>query len=447
MTTSGKRANFASIQASHVIPMKEMKSNRVLTGAEATIASKVGKPFVFISKDYGVVEKIDGSKVTIKHSTPKDGNVVLLLTDIDDNVFIRDVYDAITTRGYSVTTDDKLDVKYRVYIGTGKVSNEYIKVKENKFLGSALKDIKITPTDSRVETYSLKSWSSKIEGGTSIKHNMTTNLRVGDKVEPDQVVVYDSGFFEPNIYDSKSVVLRMGSYGTVAFVETKTTYEDSIIFNSSMLEKTGETKYKIVSKVLDVTSHITNVLPEKTEVRHGDKLMTIMDINLMDSSLSDRARDILSDVNDSSPKANGNGIIDRIDVIYNCELEDMDQSIRILADISNKRFKEESGVDGRVTSEYSIYGIPLMAGQIELKYYVVSEADTKIGDKFIIGHQLKNTVGDVLDDIKTESGESIDMIFSNRSVLARITNSGYIIGTTNLLMKHFTDKAIKAYRS
>lgn len=448
MTDSAKRANFASTQASHVIPMKVMKSYRVWTGAEPVMASKVGKPFVFTADDFGVVESITKSKVVIKYTKPELSNMILISADDYNQSLVRDVYMYLVEKGYTVTTDVKAKVKYKIFVGDRIVKDtDIISITNIKQVKVGLNGIPKVKTKEYNKTYSLRSWASKIEGNQSIKHNMTTILRVGDKVEPGMAITYDESFFEPNIYDKKSIVIKMGCSYNVAFIEKKTTYEDSMEINGKILNDTGETKYKILSKVVDVTSHITNTLTEGTKVKYGDKLMTIIDSSLLfDNTLTEQAKQILSEASDASPKANANGIIDRIDVIYNCELDAMDKSIRELADISNKRFKDEYGTDGKVTSEYSISGQPLMANQIELKYYISYQADTKIGDKFNIVHQLKSTVGAIRTNIETEDGEQIDYIFSNKSVLARITNSGYTIGVMNVLMKDIINKAIIAYR-
>ena len=158
-------------------------------------------------------------------------------------------------------------------------------------------------------------------------------------------------------------------------------------------------------------------------------------------------REILKDVSDNSPKADVNGVIDRIDVMYNCELDMMSSNVRLLADRSNKRFMSEQGTDGKVTSEYSISGNPLLENQIELKYYISYFSKTKVGDKFIIGSQLKNTIGKILSDITTlDRLKRIDYIFSNKSTFARIVNSAYIVGTTNLILERGTENAVNIYR-
>lgn len=432
--------------------MRVMKSNYLWTGGEASIASKVGKPFVYTAETTGIVESISNTKIVINYSSPKKENVIFVnfditsLKDLKMSILINNVSTYLNTLGYRVTTDNKEAVKYKVYIGKSDNKN-VITVDNLSLYKTQLKTIVKAPMTSYKKTYSLRSWASKIEGNQSLKHNMTTNLKVNQSVIAGDVLVYDDSYFEPNIYDSKSIILKMGATYRIAFVENKTTYEDSTEISSKVLGDTGEVKYKILSKVIDTTSHITNVIPEGSKVTYGDKLMTILDNTLLiDKTLTDKAKEILSEASDSSPTANANGVIDRIDVIYNCELDDMDASIRELADISNKRFKDELGTDGRVTKEYSIAGVPLAPNQIELKYYISYSADTKIGDKFVVGHQLKCTVGTIRTDITTEDGEPVDFIFSNKSVLARITNSSYIVGAVNILMADIIKEAVTAYR-
>ncbi|NCB03856.1 MAG: hypothetical protein EOM67_17135 [Spirochaetia bacterium] len=59
---------------------------------------------------------------------------------------------------------------------------------------------------------------------------------------------------------------------------------------------------------------------------------------------------------------------------------------------------------------------------------------------------IKSTIGAILEDIQTEDGERIDYTFSNKSVLARITNSGYTLGIIGNMMKEITKRAVIAYR-
>jgi len=444
LADSPNRVNFSSVQASHIIPMREMRSTRLWTGGESVIAGKVGKPFVEVAEDYGVVKKVSKKSISIEYSTPNttiDIQCGFIKPEILNYIVLE-----ITNKGY--VTNIHMDVKLKSveYTIDGKTSTTKL-WKKTSDIDAFIKSLPKKKVDTSTKKHTMADWASKVEGGTSIRHTMGTSLVVGDVVKPGQAVIYDTGFFEPNIYDPSSIVLKMGSFFNVAFIEKKTTYEDSIEFNRAIVERTGETKYGVSSKIIQSDDYITNLIPEGSEVSYGDKLMTIVDSNLVGSEgISDRAKLILSEAVDASPESKYDGVIDRIDVIYNCELEDMNESVRALADISNKRFMDSRGVTGQVDSQYSIDGAPLNKGEIEIKYFISSEEDTKTGDKFIIGHQLKNTIGNILDEIETEDGEQVDLIFSTRSTEARIAPSTFINATTNAIMKDATNRAITAYR-
>ena len=421
--------------------MRNMKVNRLWTGAETVVASKAGAPFTYSANDYGIVVSKGKNNITVEYNeTVESLEVKCGITDLS---LLSNLTLSVMKKGYTASISISPEMKGVEVIYNNK-TNTFNQIKKVSDVENIVNSLVKKKGKKTTKKYSLRAWSSKIEGGMSIKHEMTTSLSVGSTVTPGQVITYDSGFFEPNIYDKTALTLKMGGLYKVAFVEKKTTYEDSIEMNRAILAETGEVKYGVASKVIEVTAHVTNTLPEGSKVSYGDKLMTIIDSSLIsDDSISERSKQILSEADDASPESKYNGIIDRIDVIYNCELDEMDPSVRELADKSNKRFMDERGTTGQVDAQYSIEGKPLLNGEIELKYYITSEADTKAGDKFIIGHQLKNTIGDIRDNIETEDGERVDAIFSTRSTMARIAPSTFINATINTILEDVTKEAIK----
>ena len=69
-----------------------------------------------------------------------------------------------------------------------------------------------------------------------------------------------------------------------------------------------------------------------------------------------------------------------------------------------------------------------------------------IGDKAILGNQMKFTVGDVFfNDVRTKDGTDIDMLFSARSIGNRIVCSPFQIGTTSMLLEKITDNIVDMY--
>ena len=69
-----------------------------------------------------------------------------------------------------------------------------------------------------------------------------------------------------------------------------------------------------------------------------------------------------------------------------------------------------------------------------------------IGDKAILGNQLKFTVGSVYDyELKTDDGTEIDMVFSNISIKNRVVISPDAIGTTATVLDLVGKKAVDMY--
>lgn len=59
---------------------------------------------------------------------------------------------------------------------------------------------------------------------------------------------------------------------------------------------------------------------------------------------------------------------------------------------------------------------------------------------------MKTVFGEVYqDDIITESGETVDAIFGQKSIRYRIVSSPEIIGTTNTLLRVIGQKACQLY--
>ena len=88
--------------------------------------------------------------------------------------------------------------------------------------------------------------------------------------------------------------------------------------------------------------------------------------------------------------------MDNIEVYYNCELEDMSKSLRDVAISSDKRLKEKTGYTGKVNSSYSINGVPLEVGKVEIKVFLSIVDATGIADKAIYGNQLMHSQAFVL---------------------------------------------------
>ena len=120
--------------------------------------------------------------------------------------------------------------------------------------------------------------------------------------------------------------------------------------------------------------------------------------------------------------------------------------LKKLIEYSDKVLLATKGFPGKVTSGYSIQGVPLQENTCEIKIYIDIVEKMGTGDKAVFGNQIKCTVGEVFDyDLTTESGDKIDSVFSNMSLKARIVNSPDLIGTTTTLVYKIQQQALDMY--
>ncbi len=155
-----------------------------------------------------------------------------------------------------------------------------------------------------------------------------------------------------------------------------------------------------------------------------------------------------------SPQAKLKGRIERIEVYYNGDVEDMSASLRALVTASDKRIALRNTSVGRkaftgsVTEEFRIGTDPLLMDTACIRIYMGAMVSAGSGDKAVFANQLKTVIGRVFNDnVRTESGLPIDAIFGAKSLAARIVTSPYLIGTTTTLLIEATKRVVRAYRS
>lgn len=269
----------------------------------------------------------------------------------------------------------------------------------------------------------------------------------GDKFIKDDTLAYDALFFEPDIFNPKRVIYKQGDVLTVALLEDPETYEDSTGISKHINERMATVSTKIKSIVVDKTDVIENLVKIGDKVEPETTLLSILDNMVEPNKLDSRTLELFKALKTKSPTAKVKGTINKIEVKYNCKFEELSDSIKIIAEESNKKLKADIGFTGDVSEGgYSIEGVPLLPNQVEIKIYILTDVGMGIGDKLIYGNQLKCTVGEVFDyDLKAEDGTVIDTTFSLRSIAARIVTSPISMGTTSMCIELLQKKAIEEY--
>lgn len=291
--------------------------------------------------------------------------------------------------------------------------------------------------------------------GLTMPHTISTDLKEGDTFEIGSPIAYNVNFFERDVLDSSQLVLKSTMLARVALLESPDTFEDSSAISKELSIKLTAEQTKIKDIVVNFDQEIHRMVREGDKVEPESILCIIEDaMSARNDFLDEDTLDTLKVLGSPSPQAKIKGTIERIEVYYNGELEDMSESLRAIVNNSDKRIMARNASVGKraytgsVTDEFRIGTDPLLMDTACIRIYMGTTVAAGSGDKAVFANQLKTVIGRVYNDnVKTESGIKIDALFGATSLAARIVTSPYLIGTTTTLLKVLADRAIKAYES
>lgn len=341
---------------------------------------------------------------------------------------------------YDIMIASRLQDKYCT---VAEAPGEVIKVTDKVIV------VKYQVLESKVtynKEYKLYSWYSKIESNSTFKHTIVSNVIKGEKVEKDDVICYDTAFFIPDVYDKSRVVYIQSTLVNLAFIDDIDTYEDSTTLSYELSELMSINAIKLKSNRIKATDNIIDLINIGDKVIPTTSLYSITNQIIDLSDLDEEAIETFKNMNSTSPKAKYTGVVDNIVIYYNCSIEDLSPTIRELVKVSDARLLESTGHTGKVNSSYSIKGVPLMEGEIEMRIFISIRDDMSIADKMIWGNQMKCTVGGLFKKITTfDTKETVDATFSSMSIAKRITPSVIKMGVLGSVAKKIESLAITAY--
>ena len=290
--------------------------------------------------------------------------------------------------------------------------------------------------------------------GSVYPHDVITKLKPGQKFVKGDAIAYNTSFFEQDFIDPKRIVLKSSLMARVALMESPLTHEDSSAISTRLSQRLKAKTTKVKSFTVNFKQEIVNPVAIGDSVKPDTVLLTISDeITSVGGTFNENDLAVLSRLSKSSPKAKYFGTIDRIEVLYHGDKEDMTTSLRTLADASDRMFAAEARavgepvITGSVNGDYRVKGTPLTLDNAEIKIYMTVSNEPGVGDKAVFGLQLKSThSSSYANRVTDENGVEVDAIFGARSVANRIVESFYIIGTTSTLALEIGKRAVKAYR-
>lgn len=315
------------------------------------------------------------------------------------------------------------------------------------------KQLKVKYASGSEKTYRLGATYGRMEGSV-YRHNLVTDLKMGQKFKVGEYLTYNDGFFERDWLNPEYLVMKFNKTITVALSMSDEVYEDSSAISKKLSEEMTATVIKEKSFIIEFDKNITDLKNEGDEVDVNDSLFTLTSSETDYSNLSESSIDLLKGIANLSPRARVRGTIFRYEVKYNGELSDMSPTLRKLAQRLDKQTLIETECtdvaisNNRVSSEYRSAGTNLMPGSLELKIFIQHQVAQAHADKGVFASQMKSVISDVMrSTVTTASGTEVDAMFSYRSILNRTALSPLLIGTTNRLLRHVSPMVADAYFS
>ena len=294
-----------------------------------------------------------------------------------------------------------------------------------------------------------------VAAGHTIPHKILTDLKPGDKFNRTEILAWNDGFYCRDRFNKRQVLAKSGTLVKVAIVDTSDTHEDSCAISADLANRmaTDRTETRILTLKFD--QKISNLVKVGDYLTPDSLLGVIEDpltanVGLFDN-LSD---DTLKLMSANTPKSDHTGVVERIEVFYRGDKDDMSESLREVADYYDaerkktaKALRSEQSHTGEVFDRVRIGGNVLEYENVCIKVFISESLGMVAGDKVVFANQMKSVVGRVFTGRhETESGVVYDAKFSNSSFFNRIVESPYKMGTTNTVLLHGGKKAAQIYR-
>ena len=223
--------------------------------------------------------------------------------------------------------------------------------------------------------------------GPVIPHEIATQMKVGQEFEVGEAICYNTGFFEPDFFDPKRIVLKNAFNVRTVLWESLQTLEDA----SSITEKTASklvtklTKVKNILVSFDQT--VSNLVKVGDKVDYDTVLCYIQDqVTAGNKLFTDETIDTLKMLGAQSPRAHVQGIVEAVEVYYHGDKEDMSESLLELANESDKRLRYAANSQGKrfmsgsVDSGFRIEANPLPLDCVAIRLYITTTAPAGVGD-------------------------------------------------------------------
>lgn len=294
-----------------------------------------------------------------------------------------------------------------------------------------------------------------VNAGDVVPHHIVTDLQIGTKVEPGDVLSWNDGFFERDLFSKGNVVLKTGVPATIALIEGNDVLEDGSAISERMSDLLTTSISKRKTLLVEFDKEVLNLVKVGDTVDYETVLCSIRDQSLNTLEQDDASIAALGRLASSSPKAKFAGKVTNVEVFYMGETSDMSESLQAIVKADSRRRAKDRKDEGPLTASTGQINEPTFVGgekvipnTVAISIYIDDELKSALGDKSVVANQLKTVHGRVMQGRnETEDGTPIDILFGWRSVMARIVLSVIMQGLGNRVMRKLSNDVLEAYRS
>lgn len=288
--------------------------------------------------------------------------------------------------------------------------------------------------------------------GYDIPHQLTANVKKGDVFKEGDCLYYNANYFTRDVTDNNNVTFKNHVLARTAFVENYDVFEDSAALSKDFSLKltTGLTHVRNIKLNSDNT--LKDLVKIGDVVNSDSILCTIYSSQLDDGLFNEDTVASLQSLSSLNPKAKYSGVIEKINIIYTADLENLSEELADIIRTSDARLYRNSKKtnknvkNGRVDVGFKIDGVDLTSDDVVIQVYVTETVGMSVADKIVVGNQLKATVGRYWNEAQTsEDGIDIDLLFSAKSVDNRVVLDAEHMGSTNTLLVELTKRFIESY--
>lgn len=285
------------------------------------------------------------------------------------------------------------------------------------------------------------------------RHTRVTDLKAGDTFRKGDIVGWDAQWFARDPFCPGQVAWMAGKMVRIAMVEDQDVYEDSIAIDQGFAQECRTPFIKISRFPVEVVQNLVMKVKVGDVVEQDAILCNVEDPHLVEGEQLDDFKEQANKYGIKQVRSKHHGRVIAIEVRYNSPLDKMSESLRKFAVQKDKETKRKALIEGSavennaISNAFNVTRPTIAPGKAYVMIYIESMDASTNADKYVIGNQMKATVGRIMGKpMTTKSGLQIQVKASFKGMFNRMVLSLRNKLVANEFGYQVTRHAIKAYR-